>query len=1176
MLKTDVQAVPIRPGSDGESHALHRARQRYAALSKATAQVVVVAGPEGGLLDEQKQWEEFTGQSSEAHRDFGWLNAVHPEDRERTSFNWRRSISQPLGFQNEFRLRRNDGVYRWFLMRATPILEEDGSIHEWLAVYSDVTDRNEATWETNRALSELNDLKAAIDEHAIVAITDPKGKITYVNDKFCAISRYSRQELLGQDHRIINSGYHPKQFIRGIWESISRGQVWKGEIKNKAKDGTFYWVDTTIVPYLDPSGKPIQYIAIRADITERKRAEEQTQKALRELNDVRAAIDEHAIVAITDQKGKITYVNDKFCAISKYSRQELIGQDHRIINSGYHPKEFIRSIWQTIGNGRVWKGQIKNRAKDGTYYWVDTTIVPYLGEDGKPVQYIAIRADITDRKRADEQTAHALRELNDVKAAIDQHAIVAITDPRGKITYVNDKFCAISKYAREELIGQDHRIINSGFHSKEFIRSIWQTIGNGRVWKGEIKNRAKDGTHYWVDTTIVPYLGEDGKPVQYIAIRADITDRKRADEQTGNALRELNDVKAAIDQHAIVAITDSRGKINYVNDKFCAISKYSRDELMGQDHRIINSGYHSKDFIRNIWVTIGSGRVWKGEIRNRAKDGTHYWVDTTIVPYLGEDGKPKQYIAIRADITDRKRSDEQTSHALRELSEVKAAIDEHAIVAITDPRGKITYVNDKFCAISKYSREELLGQDHRIINSGYHPKQFIRSIWQTIGSGRVWKGEIKNKAKDGTFYWVDTTIVPYLGDDGKPVQYIAIRADITDRKRADEQTAHALRELNDVRAALDEHAIVAITDSRGKINYVNDKFCAISKYSREELIGQDHRIINSGHHPKTFIRNLWQTIGSGRVWKGEIQNRAKDGTYYWVDTTIVPYLGEDGKPLQYIAIRADITERKLAEAALQKAQGELQEHATTLEQTVDTRTAALRETIGELEAFSYSVSHDMRAPLRAMQSFSKILAEDFGGRLPAQGLDYLRRISTAAARMDALIQDVLTYSRVARTELPLQPIELGGLLREIVETYPMFQAPSAKIEFAGEFPIVYAIPAVLTQCVSNLLGNAVKFMEPGVTPQVRIWLTDPGPGLRYKLFIKDNGLGIDREEHDKIWGIFQRVNKSYEGTGIGLSIVKKGAERMGGAAGLESTPGKGSTFWLELQKQPLTTNDAKS
>ncbi|MBL9186285.1 MAG: PAS domain S-box protein, partial [Opitutaceae bacterium] len=182
--------------------------------------------------------------------------------------------------------------------------------------------------------------------------------------------------------------------------------------------------------------------------------------SLREIGDLKAALDEHAIVAITDPQGRITYVNDKFCAISKYAREELIGQDHRIINSGHHPQPFIRDLWNTIAHGRVWHGEIKNRAKDGSFYWVDTTIVPFLKDDGKPRQYVAIRADITERKVAEELLQASTKEVVDLKAALDEHAIVAITDPRGKITYVNDKFCAISKYAREELIGQDHRIIN--------------------------------------------------------------------------------------------------------------------------------------------------------------------------------------------------------------------------------------------------------------------------------------------------------------------------------------------------------------------------------------------------------------------------------------------------------------------------------------------------------------------------------------------------------------------------------------------------------------------------------------------------------------------------------------------------------------------------------------------
>src|ERR1043165_2316644 len=158
------------------------------------------------------------------------------------------------------------------------------------------------------------------------------------------------------------------------------------------------------------------------------------------------------------------------------------------------------------------------------------------------------------------------------------------------------------------------------------------------------------------------------------------------------------------------------------------------------------------------------------------------------------------------------KAEQQLKESLKEIDDLKAALDEHAIVAITNPQGRITYVNDKFCAISKYTRAELLGQDHRIINSGFHPKEFIRDLWTTITSGKVWNGELKNRAKDGSFYWVATTIVPFLDDAGKPRQYVAIRADITERKNAEEQLQASFKEIGDLKAALDEHAIVAITD----------------------------------------------------------------------------------------------------------------------------------------------------------------------------------------------------------------------------------------------------------------------------------------------------------------------------------------------------------------------------
>lgn len=270
---------------------------------------------------------------------------------------------------------------------------------------------NSETDSLQQIQKEITDYKYALDESSIVAITDQKGIIKYVNVNFCRISKYSKEELLGQDHRIINSGYHPKEFIRNLWITIANGEIWRGELKNKAKDGTYYWVDTTIVPFLNKEGKPYQYLAIRSDITSRKQVEETLEKSLKEVSDYKYALDESSIVAITDQKGIIKYANHNFCRISKFSYEELIGQDHRIINSGYHPKEFIRNLWITIANGKIWRGELKNRAKDGSHYWVDTTIVPFLDEQGKPYQYVAIRADITQRKHAEEEILILNEEL---------------------------------------------------------------------------------------------------------------------------------------------------------------------------------------------------------------------------------------------------------------------------------------------------------------------------------------------------------------------------------------------------------------------------------------------------------------------------------------------------------------------------------------------------------------------------------------------------------------------------------------------------------------------------------------------------------------------------------------------------------------------------------------------
>ena len=226
----------------------------------------------------------------------------------------------------------------------------------------------------------------------------------------------------------------------------------------------------------------------------------------------------------------------------------------------------------------------------------------------------------------------------------------------------------------------------------------------------------------------------------------------------------------------------------------------------------------------------------------------------------------------------------------------------------------------------------------------------------------------------------------------------------------------------------------------------------------------------------------------------------------------------------------------------------------------------LRETVQELEAFSYSIAHDMRAPLRSMQGFAEILNSEHAGQLDAPGRDYLRRISTAATRMDALILDILNYSKVGHGELLLRPVDVEVLVREITATYPTLRSDRADIEVIGTLPHVLANEAALTQIASNLLGNAVKFVAPGVRPRV-IVRGERREGT-VRLWFEDNGIGIPERLHPRLFRIFSRLQRreDYEGTGIGLAIVRKAAERMGGTVGVVSAEGVGSRFWVELRE----------
>jgi PAS domain S-box-containing protein len=479
-------------------------------------------------------------------------------------------------------------------------------------------------------------------------------------------------------------------------------------------------------------------------------------------------------------------------------------------------------------------------------------------------------------------------------------------------------------------------------------------------------------------------------------------------------------------------------------------------------------------------------------------------------------------------------AEEELKHTLKELADLKFALDASSIVAITDRRGIIKFVNEKFCEISQYTTEELLGQDHRIINSGYHPPDFFKMMWKTISKGEIWRGEIRNQAKDGTFYWVDTTIVPFLDDEGKPYQYVSIRSDITKRKQAEEDLKMTMKQLADLKYAIEESSIVAITDRQGTIQYVNDRFCMISKYSREELIGQDHRIINSGQHSKEFFRDLWKTIGQGKVWKGEIQNRAKDGAYYWVDTIIVPFLNEQGKPYQYVSIRSDITERKMSEELLRNS-----ERLTIVSQ------------------LAAGVAHEIRNPLTALKRIVRMLG---GKNNLYDATEYFPLILSELDRIEFIMNEYLMLAKPQVVKFAEKRVSY--MLESIVKLLTVHASMNSirvVTELDPDLTIINCDENQLKQVFINLIKNAFEAMPNG--GKLLIQAQQPDPDHILVRFV-DEGVGIPEEVLAKLGEPFFTTKE--KGTGLGLMVSFRIVESHHGTLTFKSQSGQGTTAEILL------------
>lgn len=398
------------------------------------------------------------------------------------------------------------------------------------------------------------------------------------------------------------------------------------------------------------------------------------------------------------------------------------------------------------------------------------------------------------------------------------------------------------------------------------------------------------------------------------------------------------------------------------------------------------------------------------------------------------------------------------------------------------------------------------------------------------------------------------------GDDFlvKPVQPAHLVAMVTARARRwrqnNETMAHlhqALYEREREHLALDHHAIVSIANRAGNITYVNDKFCAISGYRRDELLGQNHRILKSGQHPPEFYQDLWRTIAGGNVWQGAVCNRNKDGSLYWVESTITPFLDDKGKPYQYVSIRTDISHMKATEMALLEASR-----------------AADRANQTKSEFLS-SMSHELRTPMNAILGFAQLMECD--DNLGADQQDNVHEILKAGRHLLTLINEVLDLAKVesGHLELSLEPVAVAALVEECLSlVQPLADARGIRINQLGlERVVVRADHTRLKQVLLNLLSNAIKYNRAGGSIHLQ---AQPAADECLRILVTDTGQGIPAEKLAEIFQPFNRLGAEHtavEGTGIGLTISQRIVEIMGGTLGVESEIGVGSTFWIDLPNE---------
>jgi PAS domain S-box-containing protein len=983
---------------------------------------------------------------------------------------------------------------------------------------------------------------------------DPHGRVVYVNDAACRSLERSREELLSTSIPDLDSLFPPEVWGR-FWEELKARGSMTFETQNQTKQGRVFPVEVT-ANYLEFNGKEYCF-AFNRDITERRNFEARLRLQAAALE---AA---HNGILITDREGKILWVNPGFAALTGYPPEEAIGQNSRVLKSGKHPPAFYKDLWDTIQAGNVWHGELTNRRKDGVLYEEEMTITPVRDGAGAVTHFIAIKQDVTQRKRAEE----ALREselFNREVIANAQEGVV-VYDREFRYQVWNRFMEELTGVPAAETLGQHGFDLFPHLREENVDLMIRRTLAGEVVHSLDMPFRVPaTGKSGWVSSVFSPHFDANGKITGVIGMIHDITERKRVEaalRESEQRYREFiarsieavwrieldHPIPANLPEKEIVAKILQLGYMAECNDALARQLGFSRaEEIIGNHLGAWIQGANEERLA--TFFSAAEGKFQTRTVTLKVVDavGHAHYLLRTEMPVV-QDGMLIRAWGITRDITELRLAEE----ALKQSEERFRSLFENATVGIyrTTPAGQILVANPALVKMLGHeSLEELVKRN--LEGQGFEPAYPRQLFHERLArEGEVRGLEVVWTKQDGSAIFVRESVRAICGEDNQILYYDGIVEDITERKRAQEKLEESEESFRQLAENIREVFFVA-TPEPARVTYLSPAYDEIWGRPRQAVLDSSAAWTEPIHaEDRERALRIFAQAQQGVAIDMEYRIVRPDGSHRWIRNRTFPVCNAVGKFYRIVGIAEDITERKQVEVATHKAM------------------TAAEEANRAKSEFLANMSHELRTPMNAVIGMTELaLATD----LDPEQRRYLELVQSSADSLLELINHILDFSKIeaGKFELEAAPFILADVMEEAIRPLAI-QASRKGLKMAcGLDPAIPSSlvgdPVRLKQIVVNLVENAIKFTERGEVI-VRVGVESKEErDMTLHIAVVDTGVGIPADKIDMVFEAFTQADGSltrrFEGAGLGLAICSELVRMMGGAIWVDSGPGRGSAF----------------